>query len=93
MWLLPTADRILLAILNSSLYGWYARRRFPPALNGAVRPKRAYLMTLPIAQPPPPLRARITALVDAQLAAPTAARDAELDAAVLAAYELRNVTT
>ncbi len=88
VWMLPTADRVLLAILGSSLYGWYARRRFPPALGGAVRPKRAYLLALPIAQPAPPLRAHIEALVEAQLVAPTAARDAELDAAVLAAYEL-----
>ncbi len=88
VWMLPTADRVLLAILNSSLYGWYARRRFPPALNGAVRPKRAYLMTLPIAQPPPALRAHIEALVDAQLAQPSDARELEIDAAVRAAYGL-----
>lgn len=88
VWMLPTADRVLLAILNSALYGWYARRRFPPALGGAVRPKRAYLLALPIAQPAPPQRAHIEALVEAQLGAPTAARDAELDAEVLAAYAL-----
>ena len=88
VWMLPTGDRVLLAILNSSLYGWYARRRFPPALGGAVRPKRAYLLALPIARPAPPLRAHIEALVAQQLATPTVARDAELDAAVIAAYEL-----
>ncbi|HEY4241325.1 MAG TPA: Eco57I restriction-modification methylase domain-containing protein [Kofleriaceae bacterium] len=49
VWSLPSADPALLAILNSPLYGWFARRRFPPALNGAVRPKWAYLRTLPIA--------------------------------------------
>jgi len=48
VWILPTDDRYLLAVLNSTLYGWYARRRFPPALNGAVRPKREYMRTLPV---------------------------------------------
>lgn len=49
VWMLPTDDAFLLALLNSQLYGWYARRRFPPALNGAVRPKLEYMMRLPIA--------------------------------------------
>ena len=51
VWMLPTDDRFLLVLLNSRLYGWFARRRFPPALNGAVRPKRDYMRTLPIANP------------------------------------------
>jgi hypothetical protein len=51
-WMVPTSDRWLLAVLNSSLFGWYAKRRFPPALNGAVRPKRAYIGALPIAKAP-----------------------------------------
>ncbi|MDQ3365175.1 MAG: Eco57I restriction-modification methylase domain-containing protein [Myxococcota bacterium] len=93
VWTLPSADRYLLAVLNSSLYGWYARRRFPPALNGAVRPKHAYLCRLPIATPAPALRARIEQLVEERLAmAVTAievpALDAALDAAVMDAYEL-----
>ena len=88
MWILPTADRFVLAVLNSRLYGWYARRRFPPALNGAVRPKLAYMREFPIAQPPAALRARIEALVDAQLADARPARDAELDELIADAYEL-----
>jgi hypothetical protein len=88
VWILPSGDRFLLAVLNSPLYGWYARRRFPPALNGAVRPKLAYLRRLPLADPPAALRARITRLVDAQLAAPAPARDADLAELVLDAYEL-----
>jgi hypothetical protein len=88
VWILPSADLVLLAILNSPLYHWYARRRFPPALNGAVRPKLEYMRALPIAQPAPALRARIEALVTAQLAAPTAARDAELARLVCDAYEV-----
>ena len=88
VWILPTADRFVLAVLNSQLYHWYAKRRFPPALNGAVRPKREYMQQLPLAEPSPALRARIVALVDAQLVAPTAQRDAELDALICRAYDV-----
>ena len=90
VWILPSQDRFLLAVLNSSLYGWYARRRFPPALNGAVRPKLEYLRALPIATPASDARARIERLVDQRLASDP--RDLELDAAiddaVLDAYDL-----
>jgi len=72
VWMLPTDDLAVLAILNSSLYGWYARRRFPPALNGAVRPKRDYIRMLPIA------RSRELHAVD----------DASVDEAVFDAYGL-----
>jgi len=72
VWMLPTDDLAVLAILNSSLYRWYARRRFPPALNGAVRPKRDYMRMLPIA------RSRELHAVD----------DASVDEAVFDAYEL-----
>ena len=88
VWVLPSDDRFVLAVLNSKLYGWYARHRFPPALNGAVRPKLEYMRRFPLAVPPPDLRARIVALVDAQLAAAEPARDAELDLLVCEAYEL-----
>jgi len=50
--MLPSDDPAILAILSSSLYLWYARRRFPPALNGAFRPKRGYIARLPIARDP-----------------------------------------
>jgi hypothetical protein len=88
VWIVASSDRFLLALLNTRLYGWFARRRFPPALNGAVRPKLAYMQALPIAAPPADLRSRITALVDAQLASPDPARDVELDDLVCDAYEL-----
>jgi hypothetical protein len=88
VWIVGSADRVLLAVLNSRLYGWFARRRFPPALNGAVRPKLAYMQALPIAQPSRDLRARIAELVGAQLATVDPARDAELDELVCDAYEL-----
>jgi hypothetical protein len=86
VWILGTGDRFLLAVLNSKLYAWYARRRFPPALNGAVRPKREFITKLPLAQPPAALRARIVELAELQLTAPTPQRDLELDAQICAAY-------
>lgn len=76
VWMLPSADRYLLAVLNSELYGWYARRRFPPALNGAVRPKLAYMRALPIATPAPAARAEIERLVELRLATEDARRAA-----------------
>lgn len=89
VWMLPTDDRFVLAVLNSPIYGWYARRRFPPALNGAVRPKLAYLASLPVPRIGDADRRAITALVDRRLATPA---DPELDAgianAVADAYQL-----
>lgn len=86
VWILPTGDLYLLAVLNSPLYAWYARRRFPPALNGAVRPKLEYMRALPIAQPSPSIRARIEEAVRAQLAGGD--REAELADLVADAYAL-----
>jgi hypothetical protein len=97
VWILPTADLVVLAVLNSPVYGWYARRRFPPALNGAVRPKLAYLSRLPLPTLSAPLRAQIEQLATARLALagrpderPGDPRelDAALAAAVCDAYEL-----
>lgn len=88
VWMLPTDDRFVLAVLNSRLYGWYARQRFPPALNGAVRPKRANITAFPLAVPSGALRTQIGRLVDAQLVEPVPERDAALDALVCEAYRL-----
>jgi hypothetical protein len=88
VWILPSGDLWLLSVLNSSLYRWYAHRRFPPALNGAVRPKLGYMRALPVATPTPALRARAEQLVMAQVAVPDPARDRALDDAVAEAYEL-----
>jgi hypothetical protein len=88
VWMLPTDDRVILAILNSPLYGWYARRRFPPALNGAVRPKLEYLRTLPIAQPPLAQRREIEALVTRRRATNDTALDATIARAIDELYEL-----
>jgi methylase of polypeptide subunit release factors len=63
VWMLPSSEPYLLAVLNSPIYGWYARRRFPPALNGSVRPKLAYMRNFPIATPSDEQRAQIEGLV------------------------------
>ncbi|HEY5947993.1 MAG TPA: Eco57I restriction-modification methylase domain-containing protein [Kofleriaceae bacterium] len=89
VWILPSADPFLLAVLNSPLYAWYARRRFPPALNGAVRPKLEYMRALPIAAPSPALHAKIAELVARQLAHADPHVDAQLADLVNEAYELR----
>ncbi len=90
VWMLPTTDRCILAVLSSPLYAWYARRRFPPALHGAVRPKLPYLRALPVALPTGHARRALVALVDERIAAaaPTAALDAELAERVAAVYRL-----
>lgn len=91
LWMLPSAELYLLAVLNSPLYGWYARRRFPPALNGSVRPKLAYIRNFPIATPSGPQRALIERLVAERLelepllragASDAARATAELDGAL-----------
>ncbi|MGE0550680.1 MAG: N-6 DNA methylase [Kofleriaceae bacterium] len=90
VWILPSDDRFLLAVLNSRLYGWYARRRFPPALNGAVRPKLAYMMNVPIADPPLALREQIRELVDLRIATRDPSKilrvERDLETAVFDAY-------
>lgn len=98
VWILPSGDRYLLAILNSRLYHWYARRRFPPALNGAVRPKLAYMRRLPIPTPSADLRREIEAIVDRRLALreDEAARErdvlaAQIERRVEQAYELSSL--
>ncbi len=85
MWILPSEDRFLLALLNSPLYGWFARRRFPPALNGAVRPKLEYMRTVPIADPCG-ARAEIAALVESALAGEPC--DDAIARAIFEVYEL-----
>lgn len=102
VWMLPTDDRVVLAVLSSPLYGWYARRRFPPALNGAVRPKREYMRALPMAQPEAAGARAIVELVDRRLAAVAAddctrleraIADAVLDAYSLSAAERKLITS
>ena len=87
VWMLPSADLYLLAVLGSPLYAWYARRRFPPALNGSVRPKLEYLRNFPIAAPAAAERATIERLVVERIELEPARRTGAGDA-VIAAREL-----
>ena len=75
VWVLPSQQFYLLAVLNSPLYGWYAQRRFPPALNGAVRPKLEYIRNLPIATPSAARRAQIEHLVEQRIELEPARRE------------------
>ncbi|HEY4057859.1 MAG TPA: N-6 DNA methylase [Kofleriaceae bacterium] len=67
VWILPSQDLVLLAILNSPVYRWIAQRRFPPALNGAVRPKLQYMQQLPIPRVDGALRDEITSCVEQRI--------------------------
>jgi SAM-dependent methyltransferase len=84
VWMLPSSDLFLLAVLCSPLYGWYARRRFPPALNGSVRPKLAYIRNVPIAIPDDAQRAQIEQLVQQRIEVEPERRAGARDAAALA---------
>ena len=98
VWMLPSDDLYLLAVLNSPIYGWYAQRRFPPALNGSVRPKLEHISHFPVASPTPAQRTAIEQLVQqridvdpARLASPpdiTRELDAAISDLVHDAYEL-----
>jgi hypothetical protein len=67
VWILPSHDLVLLAILNSPVYRWIAQRRFPPALNGAVRPKLQYMQRLPIPDVSYAVRREISTLVEQRI--------------------------
>ena len=95
VWILPSRDRYLLAILNSRVYGWYAQRRCPPALNGAVRPKLAYMQRLPIPTPSADLRREIEAHVTRRLVANEGRErdilDRQIERFVELAYEVSSI--
>ena len=67
VWMLPSADLYLLAVLNAPIYGWYAPRRFPPALNGSVRPKLEHISRFPVATPTASQRAAVEQLVQQRI--------------------------
>jgi hypothetical protein len=87
VWMLPTDDLVMLAVLNSPMYHWYARRRFPPALKSAVRPKVAYIMAMPVPALSGSARAGIIGLVERRLAGDESVEDDVADA-VADAYRL-----
>ena len=67
VFLLPTADRYLLAVLNSPLLWWHNWRYLPHMKDEALNPAGFRLETLPIAEPTPEIRTeaedRVTALI------------------------------
>jgi hypothetical protein len=82
--MLPSGDLYLLAVLSSPLYGWYARRRFPPALNGSVRPKLEHMRNLPVATPSTSHRSMIEQLTEQRLELEPLRRTGDLAAAAVA---------
>lgn len=67
VFLLPTADRYLLAVLNSPLMWWHNWRYLPHMKDEALNPAGFRMETLPIAEPTPEIRTeteeRVTALI------------------------------
>ena len=67
IFLLPTGDRYLLAVLNSPLMWWHNWRYLPHMKDEALNPAGFRMETLPIAEPTPAIRIeteeRVTALI------------------------------
>jgi type I restriction-modification system DNA methylase subunit len=68
VFLLPTADLYLLAVLNSPLMWWHNWRHLPHMKDEALNPAGFRMETLPIAEPTPTLRGEIEDRVAALLA-------------------------
>jgi hypothetical protein len=63
-FLLPSADRWLVAVLNSPLLWWFGWRHFPHMKDEALTPAGFRMETLPIARPPESAAARTAEIVD-----------------------------
>ncbi|MBK5964296.1 restriction endonuclease [Thiocystis minor] len=59
VFLLPTSDHYLLAVLNSPLLWWHNWRYLPHMKDEALNPAGFRMETLPIADPPPELRREV----------------------------------
>jgi hypothetical protein len=68
VFLLPTADLYLLAVLNSPLMWWHNWRYLPHMKDEALNPAGFRMETLPIAEPTPALRTEVEDRVAALLA-------------------------
>ncbi|MBZ0097734.1 MAG: Eco57I restriction-modification methylase domain-containing protein, partial [Taibaiella sp.] len=92
VFILPTDDLFLLAILNSKVTQWYATHNFNLVRGGYIEWIPANVGQLPIPNPPDELRQRIAALAQQCLDAAQDAPDtlptleAELNALVYQAY-------
>ena len=74
VYFISTSDFSLLAILNSKLFDWYARHKFPsrndPWKGGRLRFKKVYMNTVPIAVQTVAQKAELSDLVKQILADP-----------------------
>jgi len=64
VFLIPSADRYLLAILNSPLIWWHNWRYLPHMINDTLTPLGVLMETLPIAPPTEAIRAEMEPLVE-----------------------------
>ena len=76
MFLLPTADRYLLAVLNSPLMWWHNWRYLPHMKDEALNPAGFRMETLPIAEPTAEIRAEVEERVAALIALTRDSQDA-----------------
>ena len=75
VFLLPTADLYLLAVLNSPLLWWHNWRYLPHMKDEALNPAGFRMESLPIAEPTPEIRAETEDKVATLLARTTEARN------------------
>ena len=93
---IPTADLSLLAILNGTLFDWYARYRFQtlnnPWTGGGLDFFTQYMERFPIADRTSPQKTELSRLVEQILANPESAEvpalEKEIDALVYQLYGL-----
>ncbi len=76
---IPTADRYLLAVLNSPLLWWHNWRYLPHMKDEALSPVSFRMEDLPIARPSDPLRAEVEKLVKQLIAITTRTRSVQTD--------------
>ena len=75
VFLLPTADRYLLAVLNSPLMWWHNWRYLPHMKDEALNPAGFRMETLPIAEPTPETRTQVEERVASLLALAQGSQD------------------
>ncbi len=98
VYFISTSDFSLLAILNSKLFDWYARHKFPsrndPWKGGRLRFKKVYMNAVPIADRTVAQKATLSRLVEQILADPESDGvreiEREIDELVYRLYGLTN---
>jgi hypothetical protein len=76
VFLIPTTDSYLLALLNSPLMWWYNWRYLPHMKDEALSPKGELMETLPIAPPTDAIRAQVEPAVERLIALTRKQREA-----------------